>query len=67
MTGIAKVIINNPPELDPQGPSKGTKKVMRGGELTTSLVGEAVAQDEYYPSNGFRCAVQQTTTINSTK
>ena len=50
-------------ELDPQGPSTGTKKVMRGGALTTSRVGEAIVQNKYYPSNGFRCAVQKTTPV----
>ncbi|KJG11885.1 hypothetical protein UB38_18660, partial [Photobacterium iliopiscarium] len=47
------------PVLDPQGPSAGVKKVMRGGGLTTSRAGQAIVQDEYISLNGFRCAVQQ--------
>jgi formylglycine-generating enzyme required for sulfatase activity len=47
------------PELDPQGPSTGFKKVMRGWDLTTYRKGEDMVQDEYYSSIGFRCALQQ--------
>ena len=68
MSGNAKEWVNDwfskdyyqrSPEFDPQGPSTGTKKVKRGGELTTYRLGEDIVRDKYYPSNGFRCAVQQ--------
>ena len=55
------------PEIDPQGPSTGTRKVMRGwggdAPFITSRGGEAIVQDKYYPTYGFRCAVQQTTSV----
>ena len=68
MAGNAKEWVNDwfskdyyqrSPEFDPQGPSTGTKKVKRGGELTTYRLGEDIVQDEYYSSIGFRCALQQ--------
>ncbi|PSV95459.1 hypothetical protein CTN01_04520 [Photobacterium angustum] len=55
------------PEIDPQGPSSGTKKAMRGVGLTTSRSSNAIVQEKYHLYYGFRCAVQQKTTINSTK
>ena len=72
MSGNAKEWVNDwfskdyyqrSPEFDPQGPSTGTKKVKRGGELTTYRLGEDIVRDKYYPSNGFRCALQQTTSV----
>ncbi|PSV50177.1 MULTISPECIES: SUMF1/EgtB/PvdO family nonheme iron enzyme, partial [unclassified Photobacterium] len=50
-------------ELDPQGPSTGAKKVLRGWDLTTYRTGEDIVQKRYYPTYGFRCAVQQTTPV----
>jgi formylglycine-generating enzyme len=51
------------PEHDPQGPKTGTNKVQRGGQgnrpvVTSRFIGEE--KNDYYPSYGFRCALQLT-------
>ena len=52
----------NSPEFNPLGPETGTHRVQRGMQsnrpiITARYIGES--KNDYYPRNGFRCALQQ--------
>ncbi|MUH96514.1 formylglycine-generating enzyme family protein [Aliivibrio fischeri] len=48
-------------KLNPQGPNKGEKKVMRDGKglMTIDRFPNKIKEDKYYANNSFRCSLQQ--------